>query len=84
MLWSMGWQRVGHRTELVKCSRGHSTVPLDFPLMLLIEGAGTCLSKCIMPGSQIQSHVSRTQLYRLWGSRVAIERDISSPVGISL
>ena len=52
--------------------------------MLLIEGAGTCLSKCIMPGSQIQSHVSRTQLYRLWGSRVAIERDISSPVGISL
>ena len=84
VLRSMGWQRVGHRTELVKCSRGHGTVPLDFPLMLLIEGAGTCLSKCIMPGSQIQSHVSRTQLYRLWGSRVAIERDISSPVGISL
>ena len=59
-------------------------MPLDFPLMLLTEGAGTCLLKCIMPGSQIQSHVSRTQLHKLWGGRVATERDISSPAGISL
>ena len=61
VLQSMGWQRVRHWTELVTCSGGHSTVPLGFPLMLLTEGARTCRSKCIMPGSQIQSHVSRTQ-----------------------
>ena len=57
-------------------------MPLDFSsLMLLIEGARNCLSKCIMPGSQ--SQVSRVQLHRLRGGRVDVEREISGPVGIS-
>ena len=59
-------------------------VPLGFSLILLIGGAGLCLSKCIMPGSQIQNQVSRIQLHRLRGGGVVIECDISSPVGISL